>query len=112
MTFGQYGKPKQCQNNCGQEIAWDKQASYFINTSNSQRHDCPKWEKKSSFTPNASSGGSQQSVTVDLGTQEQLADIQKRLAALEQQGSMMQWMIEGLRKQAGIDEAIENDTNK
>jgi hypothetical protein len=109
MTFGQYGKPKQCQNNCGQEIAWDKQAGYFINTSNSQRHDCPKWEKKSSFTPNSGGGAAQQSVTVDLGLQEQLTRVENKVDKLEQMLSMANWLIEKVAKKDGVDDLIEND---
>ena len=109
MTFGQYGKPKQCQNNCGQEIAWDKQAGYFINTSNSARHDCPKWEKKSFNTNTSSSGGAaQQSVTVDVALQEQLTRVENKLDKLEQMLSMLQWMEEKVAKKVGVDDLIEN----
>lgn len=108
MTYGQYGKPKQCQNNCGQEIAWDKQANYFINTSNSQRHDCPKWEKKSSFT------SSTHSVSADLGTQEQLARLENKIDKLEQMGSMLQWTFETsfnkVAKKLGVED-LTNDTS-
>lgn len=105
MTYGQYGKPKQCQNNCGQEIAWDKQANYFINTSNSQRHDCPKWEKKSAFTPNTSA--------TDLNpVLEHLTRIENKVDKLEQIGSMGNWLQEKVAKKVGVEDLTDDTSSK
>lgn len=108
MTYGQYGKPKQCQNNCGQEIVWDKQASYFVNTSNSVRHDCPKWEKKSTFTPNTSG----QASTTDLNpVLEQLTRIENKLDKVEQIGLMGNWLQEKVAKKLEVED-LTDDTSK
>jgi hypothetical protein len=113
MTFAQYGKPKQCQNNCGQEIVWDKQGGYFINTSNSVKHDCPKWEKKS-FTP----GAAQTATTTTTARPEKidliielLTGIDKRLTTLEQGQSMDNWLVEKVARKVGVDDVLD-DTSK
>lgn len=104
MTYGQYGKPKQCQNNCGQEIAWDKQAGYFVNTSNSVRHDCPKWEKKSSagFAPNTNAAAA------EGGAMEILTRIENKLDKLEQIGSMGNWLQEKIAKKVGVEDLTDD----
>jgi len=112
MVYGQYGRPKQCQNNCGTEIAWDTQANYFINTSNSQRHDCPNWEKRKTsyqyqpqqdkFTPVQQPGENSAS------DQEILAEIKGLRGDIQ----MVQWMQEKLLKHMKIDDVINNDNSK
>jgi hypothetical protein len=114
MVYGQYGRPKQCQNNCGIEIAWDTQAGYFINTSNSQRHDCPNWEKRKTsyqYQPQQSQPPQQQQSQPEQNSgfeQEVIAELKGIRGDIQ----MVQWMQEKLLKHMKIDDVINNDNSK
>lgn len=116
MTFGQYGKPKQCDNGCGIEIAYDKQGGYFINTSNSQRHDCPKWEERKKQQQAAKLAtttglGENNILTILTEIRSELAAVKSQQIKDSQNISMNSWMVEKVAKKVGVDDLVD-DTSK